>query len=150
MDRSLNFGGISLLQSSRKSDNLMNVTDNHECVFDSTYDESNVDDFDEVDEITRLKIPFSVNQQLQPHVMFQVQMCNMIAKQVASLCLYDRIMSMMNSYLQSGQILNTPFMSSCVLQKHLESICNTTPLKPLHRTVSLSSGCKVKSDCAYL
>jgi hypothetical protein len=80
MDRSLNFGGISLLQSSRKNDNLMNATDNHECEFDSTYDEGNGDDFIEVDEITSLKFPFSVNQQLQSLVMFQVQICNMIEK----------------------------------------------------------------------
>ena len=60
MDQSLIFGGISLLQSSRKNDILMNATDNHECVFDSTYDESNVDDFDEVDGITYMKISFSV------------------------------------------------------------------------------------------
>jgi len=58
MDQSLNCGGISLLQLSRKNDNLMNGTDNHECVIDSTYDERNVDDFDEVDEITNMKFPF--------------------------------------------------------------------------------------------
>jgi len=143
MNRSLNFGGISLLQSSKKNDNLMNVTDNHECVFDSTYYESNVDDFDEVDEITRSKIQFSLNQKLQPRVMFQVQMHNMIAKQGGPLCLYDRITSLMNSYLQSGQVLSTPFMSRRVLQKHLEKVYNTTALKPFHRTVYLSSGCKV-------
>jgi hypothetical protein len=34
-------------------------------------------------------------------------------------------------------------MCSRALQKHLESIYNTTPLKPLHRTVSLSNGSKV-------
>jgi len=106
----------------------MNATYNHECVFDSTYDESNADDFDEVDEITSMKFQFSVNQQLQTHVMFQVQMRNMIAKQGAPLCLCDRIMSLMNYYFQSGQILNTPFMPIRVLQKHLESVYNTTPL----------------------
>jgi len=143
MNRSLNFSGISLLQSSKKNDNLMNATDNHEYVLDCPYDESNADDFDEVDEISSMKIPFSENDPLQPHVMFQVQMRNMIAKQGAPLCLYDRIMSLMNSYLQSGNYFNQPFMSSSVLQKHLESIYNTTPLKPLHRTVSLSNGSKV-------
>ena len=104
MNRSLNFSGISLLQSSKKNDNLMNATDNHEYVLDSTYDESNADDFDEVDEISRMKIPFSENEPLplQPHVMFQVQMHNMIAKQGDPLCLYDRNISLMNSYLQSG------------------------------------------------
>ena len=80
MNQLLNFGGISLLRSSKKNDNLINATDNHECVLDSTYDESNADDFDEVHEISSMKFPFSENQQLQPHVMFQVQMCNMIAK----------------------------------------------------------------------
>jgi len=70
-------------------------------------------------------------------------MRNMIAKQGAPLCLYDRIMSLMNSYLQSVHYFNQPFMCSCALQKHLEGKYNTTQLKPLHRTVSLSSGCKV-------
>jgi hypothetical protein len=49
----------------------------------------------------------------------------------------------MNSYLQYGQILITPFISSRVLHKHLEKVYNTASLKPLHKTGSLSSGCKV-------
>jgi len=128
MNRSLNFSGISLLQSSKKNDNLMNATDNHEYILDSPYDESNADDFDEVDEISSMKIPFSENDPLQPHVMFQVEMRNMLSKQGAPLCLYDRIMSLMNSYLQSGHYFNQPFMCSRALQKHLKSIYNTTPL----------------------
>ncbi len=106
----------------------MNGTDNHEYVLDSPYDESNADDFDEVDEISIKKIPFSENEPLQPHVMFQVEMRNMLSKHVAPLCLYDRIMSLMNSYLQSGHYFNQPFMCSRALQKHLKSIYNTTPL----------------------
>jgi hypothetical protein len=43
----------------------MNATDNHEYVLDSPYDESNADDFDEVDEISSMKIPFSENEPLQ-------------------------------------------------------------------------------------
>ena len=34
-------------------------------------------------------------------------------------------------------------MSSHVLQNYIERAYSTIPLQPLHRTVSLSSGCKV-------
>jgi hypothetical protein len=125
MNRSLNFSGISLLQSSKKNDNLMNATDNHEYVLDSPYDESNADDFDEVDEISCMKIPFSENEPLQPHVMFQVQMRNMIEKQGAPLCLYDRIMSLMNSYLQSGHYFNQPFTCVAVFYRNILKLYTT-------------------------
>ena len=76
--------------------------------------------------------------------MFHVEMHNIIAKQAAPLSLYDKIISLMNSYHQSDQILNKQLMSSWVLQKHLGCVYNPSiPLKPLHWIFSLIHGRKV-------
>ena len=78
---------------------VTNVTDEQEeVVFDSS-NENKHDHFSldkVVDTNNNKNAPFSAFQPLQQDVMFQVQMCNIIAKQGDPLMLYERIMSLMN------------------------------------------------------
>jgi len=147
-NRSLNYDGQSLLQSAIHSSNVrMNddiIFNNNDCDYDyinESNDEMNISKDD--DKSSRI-LPFSERTQLLPYAIFSVRVHNIISKHGAPLSMYDNIMSLMNSYVQSDSFgSQPPLMLNNGLQNHIERVYQTKCLKPFHRVVSLSNGSKV-------
>ena len=146
-NRSLNYEGQSLLQSAIHSNVPMNdniTADNNDCDYDYTYESNDEINITKDDDKSSRILPFSERTQLLPYAIFSVRVHNIISKHGAPLSMYDNIMSLMNSYVQSDSFgSQPPLMLNNGLQNHIECVYQTKALKPIHRVVSLSNGSKV-------
>ena len=165
MVRSQTYNGQSLLQSSIVNHNLNNNStnnnrnrsdDDNNSIFDSFLTHEFNDEKDAVmeadaeinavkcNDLTNTMLPFSNPTPLQPYALLGVQIRNIVSVHGAPVGMYDKIMSLMNTYVQSDQLASQPrLMSNKGLQRHIERLYHTDSLKPIHRTVSLSNGSKV-------
>ena len=141
--RSHSYGGHSLLQSGRQVNEWSDLDIYSNQQYDNDHTSfTEYDYYSDDDNLERIDNPDQPT--LQPHVMFGVQMRNIVAKHAAPLGMYNEITNLMNAYIQSEHIANQPpILSNKGLQSHLEGIYKTNHLKPFHRIVSLSNGSKV-------
>ena len=71
-------------------------------------------------------VPYSEQTLLQPHAMLGVRLHNLMSTHGALIGMYDKIISMVNNYVQSDQLKSQPpLMCNYGLQKHIEHVYQT-------------------------
>ena len=132
-NRGMNYDTRSLIQSNYVGEMYNNID----------YDTGSNDNYFEMGEsLTDTNGILEENINVQPSLIFQVEMRNIINRHAAPLGMYDELINLMNKFWMSNSCYHqfTPLMSRRVLTRQVEKMQNSYGMKPKHISVVLSDG----------